>query len=129
MYDQSSTDVGASGVSALTIGEIDRIFASMTIKDFIERPLSNYTLSGDYFMLGRPSTQNPVAISSSTGTIGGNIVVQDTTHWPSDGYIFTSGGTVIQYTSKTSSTFEGCTLYSGPNSIANGQELVPYNPS
>ena len=129
MYDQSGIDVGAAGVSALTIGEIDRIFASMTIKDFIERPLSNYTLSGDYFMLGRPSTQNPVAITSSAGTIGGSIVVQDTTYWPDAGYIFTSGGTVIQYTSKTSTTFVGCTLYSGPNSIANGQELVPYNPT
>ena len=129
MWDQTGHDVGASNVSGMTIGELDRIFASMAIKDFTDRTHSNYTLSGDYFNLGRPSTQNPVAITSSAGTIGGNIVVQDTTYWPDTGYIFTSGGTVIQYTSKTATTFEGCTLTSGPNNIASGHELVPYHPT
>ena len=33
-----------------------------------------------------PSIQNPVAISSSAGTIGGIINVQDTTYFPDEGY-------------------------------------------
>ena len=73
-----------------------------------------------------PSIQNPVAISSSSGTIGGPIVVQDTTYFPDEGYLFSSSGTVIQYTGKTSTSFTGCTLVSGPNSINNNDELVPY---
>ena len=73
-----------------------------------------------------PSIQNPVAISSTAGTIGGIINVQDTTYFPDQGYIFTSGGSVIQYTGKTSTSFTGCTLTRGANSIANGHELVPF---
>ena len=73
-----------------------------------------------------PSIQNPVAISSSAGTIGGIINVQDTTYFPDEGYIFTSGGSVIQYTGKTSTSFTGCTLTRGSNSIANGHELIPF---
>jgi hypothetical protein len=73
-----------------------------------------------------PSIQNPVAISSSSGTIGGPIVVQDTTNFPDNGYIFTSGGTLIQYTGKTATEFTGCTLTRGPNNITNGQELIPF---
>ena len=73
-----------------------------------------------------PSIQNPVAISSSSGTIGGSIIVQDTTYFPSEGYLFTSGGTVIQYTGKTTTSFTGCTLYNGPNSINATEELIPF---
>ena len=119
-------DDGACGVSALTIQELDTYYRSLTLKDFEQRSKSSYTLAGDKFNLMPPSIQNPVAISSSAGTIGGNIVVQDTTYFPSEGYLFTSGGTVIQYTGKTSTSFTGCTLASGPNSIANGDELVPF---
>ena len=119
-------DDGAAGVSGLSIQEIDIYFRALTLRDFIERANSSYTLAGDKFSLMPPSIQNPVAISSSTGTIGGNIVVQDTTYFPDSGYLFTSGGTVIQYTGKTATDFTGCTLYSGPNLINNNDEIVPY---
>ena len=119
-------DDGACGVSGLSIQEIDTYYKALTLRDFEQRSESSYTLAGDKFNLMPPSIQNPVAISSSAGTIGGNIVVQDTTYFPSEGYLFTSGGTVIQYTGKTSTSFTGCTLASGPNSIANGDELVPF---
>ena len=119
-------DDGVCGVSGLTLAELDLYFGSLTIEDFTERGNSSYTLAGDKFVLMPPSIQNPVAISSSAGTIGGSIVVQDTTFFPTTGYLFTSGGTVIQYTGKTSTSFTGCTLTRGPNSIANGHELVPF---
>jgi len=119
-------DDGAAGVSGLTLSEIDIYFKALTIKDFEERSDSSYTLVGDKFNLMPPSIQNPVAISSSSGTIGGSIVVQDTTYFPSEGYLFTSGGTVIQYTGKTTTEFTGCTLYNGPNSINATEELIPF---
>ncbi len=119
-------DDGAAGVSGLSLGELDLYFGSLTIRDFEERGKSSYTLAGDKFIMMPPSIQNPVAISSSAGTIGGTIVVQDTTYFPDEGYLFTSGGTVIQYTGKTSTSFTGCTLTRGANSIANGQELIPF---
>ena len=119
-------DDGAAGVSGLSLGELDLYFGALTIKDFEERGDSSYTLSGEKFIMMPPSIQNPVAISSSAGTIGGIIIVQDTTYFPDEGQLFTSGGTVIQYTGKTSVSFTGCTLVSGPNSIANGDELVPF---
>ena len=119
-------DDGTCGVSGLSLAELDLYFGSLTIRDFEERGNSSYTLAGDKFILMPPSIQNPVAISSSAGTIGGSIVVQDTTFFPTTGYLFTSGGTVIQYTGKTSTSFTGCTLTRGPNNIANGHELIPF---
>jgi len=120
-------DTGVCNVSGVSFLEIDLHFSSLTLRDFELRGNSSYTLNGDKFTLMPPSIQNPVAISSSSGTIGGPIVVQDTTYFPDEGYLFTSGGTVVQYTSKTTTTFEGCTLYSGPDSISNGDELVPFS--
>jgi len=119
-------DDGACNVSSLSILELTSYYPSLTVNDFAERGNSSYTLVGDKFTLMPPSIQNPVAISSSNGTIGGSIVVQDTTYFPNNGYLFTSGGTVIQYTSKTETQFDGCTLYSGPNSINSAEELVPF---
>ena len=124
-YDGIFND-GAADVSGLTLQEFDTYFPSFTIKDFAERGKSSYTLQGAYFNLMPPSIQNPVAITTSSGTIPASIAVQDTTYFPASGYLFTSGGTVIQYTSKTTTTFEGCTLTKGPDSISNGTQLVPH---
>ena len=110
----------------MSILELSTYYPALSLKDFSERGDSSYTLAGAKFTLMPPSIQNPVAISSSTGTIGGPIVVQSTEYFPSTGYLFTSGGTVIQYTGKTATEFTGCTLTSGPNSISNGDELVPF---
>ena len=120
-------DDGECNVSGLTIQAISTYYSSLTIRDFTERENSSYTLAGNKFILMPPSIQNPVTISSSAGTIGGTIVVQSTAYFPDSGYLFTSGGTVIQYTSKTASTFENCTLYKGPNAINSGDELIPYS--
>ena len=119
-------DDGTAGVSGLTLGELDLYFGALTIKDFTERGDSSYTLSGEKFVMMPPSIQNPVTITTSSGTIPATIVVQSTYLFPTTGYLFTSGGAVIQYTGKTSTSFTGCTLTRGPNSIANGHELIPF---
>ena len=118
---------GTANVSGITLLEINFHYPALTIRDFIERAESSYTLAGNYFNLANSSIQNPVAISSSIGTIGSSIVVQDTTYFPNSGYLFTSGGTVIQYTSKTATTFDGCTLTRGPNSITGGDQIIPFS--
>ena len=120
-------DDGFANVSGLSIQEITTYFSALTLRDFTERKNSQYTLSGAKFNLLPPSIQNPVSISSSSGTIVGSISVQSTTYFPEEGYLFSSGGTVIQYTGKTSTTFDGCTLHKGPDLITAGDELVPYS--
>ena len=120
-------DDGVCNTSGLTLLEFSAYFPSMTIRDFTERKDSSYTLTGAKFNLMPPSIQNPVAISSSLGTIGGPIIVQDTTYFPNEGYLFSSGGTVIQYTGKTDTSFTGCTLVSGPDAINNNDELIPHS--
>ncbi|QPB08260.1 virion structural protein [Synechococcus phage S-H9-1] len=119
-------DDGFANVSNWTLQQFNRYFAEITINDFVKRGNSNFTLTGAKWNLANPSHQNSVAISSSSGTIGGPIIVQDTTYFPDSGYLLTSGGSVIQYTSKTATSFEDCTLYSGPNLISASDELVPF---
>jgi hypothetical protein len=119
-------DDGTANASGLTLLEFSTYFPSMTIRDFTLRSKSSYTLSGAKFNLMPPSIQNPVTISSSTGTIGGPIVVQNTNYFPVSGYLYTSGGTVIEYTGKTSTSFTGCTLVNGPDAITTGDEIIPF---
>ena len=80
-------DDGAAGVSGLSIQELSTYYPALTLKDFVERSDSSYTLAGDKFTLMPPSIQNPVTISRSTGTIGATIDVDDTTYFPTSGYL------------------------------------------
>ena len=113
----------------MTIADLTQYFPALTIGDFTERATSNFTKSGEKFNLGLPSIQNPVAISQSSGAIGGPIVVTSTTYFPDSGYLYhTNGGLifgVIKYTGKTVNSFTGCTLHSGSNQITSGSEIVP----
>jgi hypothetical protein len=121
-------DDGTADVSNLTIADISTYYPSLTLGDFVDRANSSFTKAGDKFNLALPSIQNPVAISSTVGTIGGNIVVQDTTYFPTTGYILHNNGTytgIIKYTGKTANTFTGCTRHNGDNQIASGSEIVP----
>ena len=123
-----SFDDGTCDVSNLTISDISTYFPSLTLGDFVDRAKSTFTKAGDKFNLALPSIQNPVAISSTVGTIGGNIVVQDTTYFPTTGYLLHNNGTytgIIKYTGKTANTFTGCTRHNGDNQIASGSEIVP----
>ena len=110
----------------MTILVVSTYYSALTIRDFTDRAESSYTLAGPTLNLVPPSIQNPVAISSSAGTIGGIINVQDTTYFPDEGYIFTSGGSVIQYTGKTSTSFTGCTLFRGSSIVTNGTQMIPF---
>jgi len=117
---------GSAAVSGLTILELDTYYPSLTLQDFIDRANSSYTLAGDYFNLLPPSIQNPVTISQSTGTINSVISVQKTTYFPTSGYLFTGNGGVIQYTGKTSTSFTGCSVVRGSNTLSVGTEIIPF---
>jgi hypothetical protein len=120
-------DDGTCDVSAMTLAEIETYFPALGIRDFELRGDSSYTLSGDKFTVAPPSIQNPVAISNGSQSIAvGTVTVQKTTYFPSSGSLFTSDGTVIDYTSKTATSFEGCTVASGPANITLNAEIVPF---
>ena len=110
-------DDGSSGVSGITIQELDTYYPALTLQDFAERLNSSYTLSGDYFNLLPPSIQNPVAVPFSTGSIASTIEVPTTTFFPTSGYLFTGLGGLIQYTGKTSTSFTGCTSVRGSTAL------------
>ena len=120
---------GFSDVSGVTLGDVGRYFADLTIGDFTERGDSSYLLSGSKFNLAPPSIQNPVAFSVTAGSpIPSTITVGSTNYFPTSGYIFHTNGTItgiIKYTGKTANSFTGCTLHNGSNQIASGSEIVP----
>ncbi len=120
---------GFADVSGITLGDVGRYFADLTIGDFTERGDSSYLLSGSKFNLAPPSIQNPVAYSQTgSAPIPSTITVGNTNFFPSEGYIFHSNGTftgIVKYTGKTANSFTGCTLHNGSNQIASGSEIVP----
>ena len=120
---------GFSDVSGMSVGDVSRYFADLTIGDFTRRGDSSYLLSGSKFNLAPPSIQNPVAFSQTAGApIPSTITVGNTNFFPSEGYIFHSNGTftgIVKYTGKTANSFTGCTLHNGSNQIASGSEIVP----
>lgn len=124
-------DTGSYSVSGITLNDIELIYPSLTIRDFEERELSAITLAGDKFNLATPSIQNPVAISTSNGSITSIVSVVTTANFPNTGYLYHSDGTsvfgVIQYTGKTSTTFTGCTVISGSTTISNGAQIIPHS--
>ena len=119
-------DPGFANVSGYTLADIDFYFPSLRISDFAERGDSSYTQSGIYFNYAPPSIQNPVTTTITTGTVPATLIVQDTTHFPSAGYLFTTSGSVIQYTGKQATSFTGCTLFRGPDAVASGDDVIPF---
>ena len=124
-------DTGSAGVSGLTMDELSHTFSRFIIKDFEENAHSSYAESGAVWHYAYPSIQNPVTTSSSSGSIGTTIVVRSTNYYPNSGYLYhTDGNTVfgvIQYTGKTSTTFTGCSVYSGSSTITTASEIIPYS--
>lgn len=124
-------DTGVYSVSGITLNDIELIYPSLALRDFEERPLSAITLSGDKFNLATPSIQNPVTNSTTNGTISSSVSVTTTANFPSSGYFYHSNGSttfgVVRYTGKTSTSFTGCTVFSGSSTISNLADIIPYS--
>ena len=119
-------DSGFMSVSGIAIGDMDIYYPALTIGDFTERHSSSYMKSGRVFRMVRPSINNPVTHSAFTGTIPFILNVNNTTYFPDSGHLFTANGTVISYTSKSNTSFNSCTVVSGPNTITSGDEVIPF---
>lgn len=119
--------VGSSNVSYISFNEININYGAFTIEDFSTTNYSSFSKTKNIWNLGYPSFQNPVTKSQSTGTVGSSITVEKTTYFPSSGYLFHGNKGVIQYTGKTSTSFTGCTVYSGSNTLSVGTEIIPYS--
>ena len=131
-WDYVSKDSGFMPGGGVSIAEFSQLFVSFGIRDLEERGFSNYTLAGEKFNLGIPSFNNPATTTFSSGTIAslGDITVQNTDYFPASGYIFHGSGSnrgVIRYTSKTPTTFNGCTVISGSTTIQSGSDIIPYS--
>ena len=114
-----------------SIEELSIAYPALTINDFIQRPESAITLTGETFNLALSSIQNPVVYSVSTNLSLSTIisVVGNISNYPSSGYIFQGSPTqysVIQYSGKTSNSFTGCILISGSSIIDSGNDIIPY---
>ena len=104
-------------------------YPTLTIADY-DAPIGSTLadISGTYYNYGIPSINNPVTVSADTGIIGSTLNVENTNFFPNSGYLFTSEGTTIEYTGKTSTSFTGCTIYGGVNTITNTTLIAPFNP-
>ncbi|MAH08682.1 MAG: hypothetical protein CL961_03340, partial [Euryarchaeota archaeon] len=130
---ENNVNVDTGINSGTTLADIDQIYPTMTINDFVFREDSALLGNGDRFNLGIPTVQQPVATvvngsySNTPSSISVNGSVEPTKYFLDSGYLFTSNGSVIQYTSKTNTSFEGCTLVRGPNlSVSSNTELIPF---
>jgi hypothetical protein len=100
--------------------------------ELVDRTIQLFQSCHVDFKFGDDATpQNPVTFTTSSGNINNQIIVTNTDYFPSSGYIYHSNGSnnfgVFRYTSKTKTSFLGCLVYSGSNTIVNGSTLIPYS--
>ena len=125
-------DDGTANASGLTLLEMDTFFSALTIRDFVERKDSQYTLSGEKFNILPPSIQNPVTYCTSFS--GGSLVADSTEYFPDSGYLLVkhnSGANngelaVFSYTGRVAAGFTGVTLFRGNGDPLSGDEIVPF---
>ncbi|AMO43111.1 virion structural protein [Cyanophage S-RIM32] len=114
------------------IDDISRAFPNLAIRDFEERALSSFTLSGLRFNIGPAGMVMGVTLANGTQVISNDsnvlstITVDSTEKFYESGHLFTSSRQLIEYTSKTATTFTGYVV-SGPNTLNNNDELVQFS--
>tara|TARA_R100000030_G_scaffold63634_1_gene48355 strand:+ start:1746 stop:12356 length:10611 start_codon:yes stop_codon:yes gene_type:complete len=125
-------DDGTANASGLTLLEMDTFFSALTIRDFVERKDSQYTLSGEKFNILPPSIQNPVTYCTSFSS--SSLVADSTEYFPDSGYLLVkhnSGANngelaVFSYTGRVATGFTGVTLFRGNGDPLSGDEIVPF---
>ena len=113
---------------AMTIETMDQMYPDLTLRDFELRNQSALLANGDRFNVAMPTYQQPATTSTMSGTLnnGVTITVGKTTSFDDEGFIFTESGNVVEYTSKTETSFVGCTVIRGGVTISNGDLIVPF---
>ena len=116
----------------MIIDDITRAFPALTIRDFEDRSLSTYTLNGIKFNAGPSGMVMGVTLANGTQILSedvntpSTITVDNTSNFYDSGHLFTSSRSLIEYTSKTATTFTGYVV-SGPNTLNNNDELVQFS--
>jgi hypothetical protein len=116
----------------IIIDDITRAFPSLAIRDFDDRSLSSFTLSGAKFNIGPSGMVMGVTFADGTQILSedvnapSTINVDTTANFYDSGHLFTSSRSLIEYTSKTATTFTGYVV-SGPNTLNNNDELVQFS--
>lgn len=116
----------------IVIEDVSRAFPSLSIRDFEDRSLSSFTLNGIKFNAGPSGMVMGVTFANGTQILSedvnapSTITVDNTSNFYSSGHLFTSSRSLIEYTSKTATTFTGYVV-SGPNTLNNNDELVQFS--
>ena len=117
---------------AMVIEDVTRAFPGMAIRDFADRALSSFTLTGVRFNAGpsgmfmpvTTATGNQTLSTSATNLTAINVVNNDKFY--ETGHLFTSQRSLIEYTSKAPGIFFGYVV-SGPTTLNTGDELVQFS--
>lgn len=116
----------------IVIEDVTRAYPTLSIRDFIERPNSAFTLSGSRFNAGSSSMIMGVTFADGNQTISTDsqnpsiINVLNTSNFYDSGHIFTSSRSLIEYFSKTETSFTGY-VKTGSNNLNNLNEMVQFS--
>ncbi|ADO99196.1 virion structural protein [Cyanophage S-RIM44] len=116
----------------MVIEDLTRAFPGMAIRDFSDRALSSFTLTGVRFNAGPSGLFMGVTTATSNQTISTSasnltaINVVNNEKFYDTGHLFTSQRSLIEYTSKAAGVFFGYVV-SGPNTLNTGDELVQFS--
>lgn len=116
----------------IVIDDITRAFPSLAIRDFADRALSNFTLNGIKFNAGPSGMIMGVTLADGAQTLStsasspSTINVTNTSNFFDSGHLFTSQRSLIEYTSKTATSFTGYVV-SGSTTLNNNDELVQFS--
>ena len=117
---------------SMVIEDLSRAFPTLAIRDFADRALSSFTLTGVRFNAGpsgmfmpvTTATGNQTLSTSATNLTAINVVNNDKFY--ETGHLFTSQRSLIEYTSKAPGIFFGYVV-SGPTTLNTGDELVQFS--
>jgi hypothetical protein len=116
---------GSSGVSGLTLGDIEHLFAAFDIGDF--ESSSQYAQSGRVWNYTLPSiSEFGTFLTSDMNLVATTLNVSSTTGFPSSGKILI-GNEVIQYTNKTTTSFTGVTRLYNVSTHTTGDYVRTFN--
>ena len=127
-------DTGAN--SGITIGDIEKIYPTMTIRDFTFRENSALISNGDRFNLAIPTYQQPMSEVASGINGQGVMTLQSNEYFPESGHIIIRNNSglynntlsVISYTGKIgTNTLTGCQLERGDGLPTAGDLATPFS--
>lgn len=116
----------------VVINDVTKAFPTLTIADFTDRANSSFILSGEKFNTGPSSMIMGVTFADGNQILStspeslSTINVLNTSNFYDSGHIFTSSRSLIEYVSKTDTSFTGY-VKTGSNNLNNLDEMVQFS--